>query len=376
MRKQVARSRAAARTAEARARELGSYRLVAKLGTGGMGEVWRAEHRLLARQAAIKLIRPEVLHPDGADEIHERFKREAQTLATMKSRHTIAIFDYGVTAEGVFYYVMELLDGLDLESLVSRYGAQPAARVIQILAQACQSLAEAHDAGLYHRDIKPPNLFLCRAADEVDIVKLLDFGIVQTIHENPARPVTLRREPLLETPKLTQLGAMLGTPGFMAPEQILGMHIDERADLYSLGCVAWWLLAGNEVFPRETDGKVLHRHINEEIPDLREKVTGWIPDELVQIVGSLLAKEPSARPTSARELAARLRAIEIPREHAWTHERASSWWNAYKPPAPVPSLPAGEVQVIMPGRTVEQRPLVATDERAIAQTIATPTANR
>src|SRR5262249_8037396 len=227
MRRQVARSRAEARTAEARARELGSYRLVARLGAGGMGEVWRAEHRLLARSAAIKLIRPEALHdPRAIDEVHERFRREAQTLASMRSRHTIAIFDYGVTELGVFYYVMELLDGLDLESLVSRYGPQPAARVIPLLIQACASLAEAHAAGLLHRDTKPPNLFVCRAADEVDIVKLLDFGIVMTAGDaaTAADAVALDgapqageriRDTLPSASKLTQLGAMLGTPGFM-----------------------------------------------------------------------------------------------------------------------------------------------------------------
>src|SRR6185369_9266939 len=225
MRRQVARSREEARSAEARARELGSYRLVARLGAGGMGEVWRAEHRLLARTAAIKLIRPEALHdPAAVGEIHERFRREAQTLATMRSRQTIAIFDYGVTELGVFYYVMELLDGLDLESLVLRYGPQPAPRVIELLIQACASLAEAHDAGLLHRDIKPPNLFISRAADEVDIVKLLDFGIVQTVHDagshvHPIAAISLPREAndhraehLIDaTPKLTQIGAMLGT---------------------------------------------------------------------------------------------------------------------------------------------------------------------
>src|SRR5262249_8883428 len=150
------------------------------------------------------------------------FRREAQTLASMKSRHTIAIFDYGVTAEGVFYYVMELLDGLDLESLVVRYGPLPAARVIRLMTQACASLGEAHDAGLLHRDIKPPNLFICRAADEVDICKLLDFGIVQTINDQPVAPTTRASKPKLDTNRLTQIGAMLGTPGFMAPEQILG----------------------------------------------------------------------------------------------------------------------------------------------------------
>lgn len=376
MRKQVAASREEARSAEARARELGSYRLVAKLGAGGMGEVWRAEHRLLARQAAIKLIRPEVLHAEGVAEIRERFRREAQTLASMKSRHTIAIFDYGVTNDDTFYYVMELLDGLDLESLTVRYGAQPAARVIHILAQACQSLAEAHEASLYHRDIKPPNLYLCRAADEHDIIKLLDFGIVQSVNENPVRPVLIEKEPRLDTGKLTQLGAMLGTPGFMAPEQILGMQIDGRADLYSLGCVAWWLLTGKEVFSREGgELKVLHKHLYDKVPSLRDEVRGWLPEGLEQLVYACLAKEPEDRPSDARELAKKLRAIAIPEEYMWTMERAAAWWRTYSPPERTPNVPTAEVQVIMPGKSVAHRPLAATDERAIAQTMAGPTAN-
>src|SRR5262249_41770569 len=242
----------------------------------------------------IKLIRREAMHdPHSVDEVHERFRREAQTLASMRSRHTIAIYDYGVTELGVFYYVMELLDGLDLESLVLRHGPQPAARVIPLLIQACASLAEAHDAGLLHRDIKPPNLFVCRAADEIDIMKLLDFGIVQTVTEptQSRSPSSAAAPPdgsqirspdgwLLanertslpvfsptDTPRLTQIGAMLGTPGFMAPEQILGTQLDGRADLYSLGCVAWWLLTGREVFSREAgEAKVLHKHMYEPLP--------------------------------------------------------------------------------------------------------------
>ncbi len=377
MRRQVKASREEARSAEARAREMGSYRLVARLGAGGMGEVWRAEHRLLARSAAIKLIRPEALRDDAAiEEMRERFRREAQTLASMKSRHTIQIFDYGVTNDGIFYYVMELLDGLDLESLVMRYGAQPAARVIRLIEQACMSLAEAHDAGLLHRDMKPPNLMVCRAADEVDICKLLDFGIVQTPGEvrAPVKAVSLAEIP--ETPKLTQLGAMLGTPGFMAPEQILGMRLDGRADLYALGCVAWWLLAGREVFSRDDgEAKVLHKHIYDEVPPLRDVTKKWIPDELERVIVQCLAKEPDDRPRDARTLAAMLRAIEIPPEHAWDQARAAAWWAAYQPPKPAPNMPSAEVQVIMPGRTREQRPIEATDDRAIAQTIAGPTAD-
>ncbi|HET9623644.1 MAG TPA: serine/threonine protein kinase [Kofleriaceae bacterium] len=370
MRRAVAQSRAEARTAEARARELGSYRLVAPLGTGGMGEVWRAEHRLLARSAAIKLIRPEALHdPHAVDEIHERFRREAQTLATMRSRHTIAIFDYGVTELGVFYYVMELLDGLDLESLVLRHGPQPAARVIPLLVGACASLAEAHDAGLLHRDIKPPNLFISRAADEVDVVKLLDFGIVQTVNDAPA-PVHDRPLAVAGTPRLTQIGAMLGTPGFMAPEQILGMQLDGRADLYALGCCAWWLLTGHEVFPRgDAEAKLLHRHIYEPVPSLAAHMAGWCPPALEAIVTACLAKDVADRPSDARALAAQLRAIEIPDAVAWTAHDAVAWWAAHQPVAPPAPAATGEVQVIMPGRT-DQRPVAATSDSAIAQTIA------
>jgi serine/threonine protein kinase len=379
MRRQVARSRAEARSAEARARELGSYRLVARLGAGGMGEVWRAEHRLLARTAAIKLIRPEALHdPQAVDEVNERFRREAQTLASMRSRHTIAIFDYGVTELGVFYYVMELLDGVDLESLVDEFGPQPAARVIALLVQACASLAEAHDAGLLHRDIKPPNLFISRAADEVDIIKLLDFGIVQTGAEDPAPRIRPERQALGHapaiggTPRLTQLGAMLGTPGFMAPEQILGMQLDGRADLYALGCCAWWLLTGREVFPREpAEAKILHQHIYEPVPRLSDHMSSWCPPALEAVIAACLAKDAADRPRDARELAALLRAIEIPDELAWSPALADDWWRAYRPAAAAPAAPSGEVQVIMPGRT-DQRPVAATSEPAIAQTLASP----
>jgi serine/threonine protein kinase len=350
MRRQVATARKEARSAEARARELGSYRLVARLGHGGMGEVWRAEHQLLARQAAIKLIRAEMMRdPQAALEINERFRREAQVLASMKSRHTIAIYDYGVTEAGVFYYVMELLDGLDLESLVARFGPLPAARVIQLLVQACSSLAEAHDAGLLHRDIKPPNLFMCREADEVDICKLLDFGIVQQVEDQPAAPPTRASKPIIETPKLTQLGAMLGTPGFMPPEQILGMPLDGRADLYALGCVAWWLVTGNEVFVRDAEAKLLHRHIYDPVPSLAAVAPGWIPPELETIIAACLAKDANDRPANARELGARLAAIHIPDEYAWTVGRARAWWGDYRAPQPVPNVPSAEVQVIMPG---------------------------
>lgn len=330
MRRAVTTARAAARSAEERAKELGSYRLVEKLGFGGMGEVWRAEHRLLAREAAIKLVRPDALRdPQYAPAIRERFRREAQTLAQMRSRHTIALFDYGATDDGTFFYVMELLDGLDLDKLVRYFGAQPAARVIQLLIQACQSLAEAHDNGLLHRDIKPANLMMCRAADEVDVVKLLDFGIVHAMTEPITDVVALPSTP--GSSRLTAMGSVVGTPGYIAPEQATGTVIDARADLYALGCVAWWLLAGNEVFPRPTEDAAIRSHAEEPVPDLRAKVRGWLPDALEQLVVQTLAKDPRDRPHDARAMIAALRAIEIPPEHAWTGARAEAWWAEHRP---------------------------------------------
>jgi serine/threonine protein kinase len=330
MRRAVTTARAEARSAEQRAKELGSYRLVSKLGTGGMGEVWRAEHRLLAREAAIKIVRAEALRdPSYAPKVRERFRREAQTLAAMRSRHTIAVYDYGVTDEGTFFYVMELLDGLDLDKLVRFFGAQPAARVIQLLSQACQSLAEAHEAGLLHRDIKPANLFVCRAADEVDVLKVLDFGIVHTITE----PLTATGEvPQLASPgRLTQAGSLVGTPGYIAPEQAIGITVDARADLYALGCVAWWLLAGNEVYPRPTEDAALRSHAEEPVPPLRPRVRGWLPDGLERLVLSMLAKDPNDRPNDARAVIVALREIAIEPEHAWTEPRAQAWWFTNKP---------------------------------------------
>ncbi|MEO8552480.1 MAG: serine/threonine-protein kinase, partial [Kofleriaceae bacterium] len=348
MRRAVTTARAQARSAEARAKELGSYRLVSKLGTGGMGEVWRAEHRLLAREAAIKIVRAEALRdPSYAPRIRERFRREAQTLAAMRSRHTTALYDYGVTDDGTFFYVMELLDGLDLDRVVRLHGAQPAARVIQLLAQACQSLAEAHDAGLLHRDIKPANLMMCRAADEVDVVKLLDFGIVHTITEPLAPAHELVSLPGTDTDsgRLTAAGSTVGTPGYIAPEQAIGVAVDARADLYALGCVAWWLLAGNEVYPRPSEEAAIRAHAQEPVPALRPRVRGWLPDALDELVRALLAKSPADRPRDARAVIAALRAIEIPAEHAWTEADAQAWWAEYQPVAkPLPTGPgAGQM---------------------------------
>ena len=166
-----------------KARELGSYRLLERLGQGGMGEVWRARHRLLARPAAIKLIRPPAAPSIIGSEAASRFEREAQAIASLRSPHTVNLFDFGIADDGTFYYVMELLDGLDAERIVNKFGPMPAERVIHVIRQVCHSLSEAESISLVHRDIKPANIFLCRYGEDYDFVKVLDFGIVKAIHE-------------------------------------------------------------------------------------------------------------------------------------------------------------------------------------------------
>ncbi|HEY5923969.1 MAG TPA: serine/threonine protein kinase, partial [Kofleriaceae bacterium] len=353
MRRAVGVARAAARSAEERAKELGSYRLVEKLGAGGMGEVWRAEHQLLARKAAIKLVRPDVLADrEHAPLIQERFRREAQTLASMRSRHTIELYDYGVTDEGTFFYVMELLDGLDLSELVRQDGPQPAARVISIISQACQSLAEAHDAGLLHRDIKPANLELCRAADEVDIVKVLDFGIVHNIAE-PIAPIKFGTKPPPASesgPRLTQQGVVIGTPGYIPPEQAVAAPPDTRGDLYALACVAWFLLTGTEVYARTSEEDVLRAHVYDPIPNLRERIKGWLPIELERLVTQCLAKRPEERPPDARTLARALNAIEIPLDHAWTEVEAQLWWSKLQRTQQTANVETAQERVLVPQR--------------------------
>jgi eukaryotic-like serine/threonine-protein kinase len=299
------------------ARELGSYRLVERLGRGGMGEVWRAEHRLLARPAAIKLIRPEVLganDPEARRLLMRRFEREAQATAMMRSMHTIELYDFGVSDDGTFYHVMELLGGYDLHALVGRFGPVPAERVVHLLRQVCDSLGEAHEAGLIHRDIKPANIYACRYGREVDVVKVLDFGLVKHVQAP---------EPGADLVTAGQLAG--GTPAFMAPEQALGEdRVDARSDLYAVGCVAYWLLTGTLVFEGATplETIVMHVHAQPELPSRRADLP--IPPQLEALVLTCLAKDPAARPATADELGARLAAV--PLERPWTPERAREWW--------------------------------------------------
>ena len=300
-----------------RARELGSYHLVEKLGQGGMGEVWRARHRLLARPAAIKRMRTTESGGPSAEAVL-RFQREAQVIASLRSPHTVNLFDFGLADDGSFYYVMELLDGLDTDKLVRTYGPVPAARAIGLLTQVCHSLSEAESHGLVHRDVKPANIFLCRYGEDFDFVKVLDFGIVKA-----------SSSALVSDAGLTADHAVNGTPAFMAPEQVIGGPVDGRADLYALGCVAYWLITGKLVFEADNAMGMLVHHTSSApvAPSTRSELP--IPPALDQIILSCLAKEPGDRPQSARELATRLQAVPLPAE--WTQSRAREWWERVRP---------------------------------------------
>lgn len=312
------------------ARELGSYRLGELLGRGGMGEVYLARHRFLARPAAIKLIRLDAGAGSGRQNelLLRRFRREAEAAASLHSPHTIALYDFGLTDEGTLYYVMELLDGLDLETLVERFGPQPASRVVHLLKQACHSLAEAHEAGLIHRDIKPANLFACRVGLETDFIKVLDFGLVKMVRTQPSD------ESLATAP-----GEAAGTPAYMAPEVALGERtLDHRVDIYSLGCVAYWLLTGRTVFQADAPVKMMLEHVRTppEPPSARSELV--IPPDLDTLVLACLAKRREDRPADAAELARRLDACQV--GEPWSDARARNWWDTNAPESGLPRTSA------------------------------------
>ena len=308
------------------ARELGSYRLEEKLGQGGMGEVWRARHHMLARPAAIKLIRPSLsadARPGATEDLRRRFEREAQVTASLRSPHTVTLFDFGVMEDGAFYYAMELLDGLDADTLVKRFGPFPAERTVFVLRQVCHSLSEADSFGLVHRDIKPANIYLCRYGEEHDFVKVLDFGLVKSL-ENGAGTDS--------GASLTRENVVHGTPGFIAPEQALGKtELDGRVDLYATGCVAFWLLTGQTVFSADTPMGLLLQHVNTPAAAPSTRAKQPIPAALDQLVLACLEKNPNDRPQTARELSRRLGEIDFANE--WTEERAREWWAKHLPPA-------------------------------------------
>jgi hypothetical protein len=291
------------------ARRLGQYTLVERLGEGGMGVVYRAEHALLRRPTAVKLL-PATKRLDSI----ARFEREVQLMAELTHPNTVAIYDYGRTDVGVFYYAMEYLEGIDLEGLVEVGGPQPSGRVIHLLRQVCGSLEEAHERGLIHRDVKPANLFLCRKRGEPDTVKVLDFGLV--------------KDTSADDPSLSTANGVLGTPLYMSPEAFTNpAAVDARSDLYSLGAVAYLLLAGAPVFSGSSSIEVLTKHLHLAPENPSQRLGRGIPADLEAVVMSCLEKAPEKRPASARALRDALAGCaSVP---PWQAAEAEAWWREH-----------------------------------------------
>ena len=307
----------------ASAREMGSYRLGELIGGGGMGQVYRATHRMLARPAAIKLIRPEMIREEKGESGRvavKRFRREAEAAASLRSPHTVELYDFGVTDDQTMYFVMELLDGLDLQSMVRQYGPLPQQRVIFILQQVCESLEEAHTRGLVHRDIKPANIHAGRLGLQHDFVKVLDFGLVKAT-----------TEPLGDEWLATDAGLTPGTPAYMSPEMAAGETLDGRTDLYALGCVGYFLLTGCLVFEADTLFQMMAKRLRDDPVPPSQRTSLPIDPALDAVILACLARNPEDRPASAAALGRLLGAIDVPR---WDEDQAREWWE-HRPDEPV-----------------------------------------
>jgi serine/threonine-protein kinase len=305
------------RTEAAQGRRLGQYTLEEQIGAGGMGMVYRASHAMLRRPTAIKL-----LPPDRAGEASlVRFEREVQLTAQLSHPNTVAIYDYGRTPGGLFYYAMEYLDGIDLEDLVRHYGSQPPGRVISILEQVCGSLSEAHGRGLVHRDIKPANIILTERGGEPDVAKVLDFGLVKPLATDSLDP------------SVSASTVLTGTPLFMSPEAIATPENgDPRSDLYALGAVGYFLLTGHPVFERESVAEIIADHLRTAPvpPSLRTKEQ--VPADLEAVILSCLNKRAEDRPPTARALRDDLRRCR--QAPPWTPEDAAAWWQSFRREGP------------------------------------------
>ena len=290
------------------ARQLGQYKLKRLLGAGGMGEVHLAEHQLMKRPVAIKLIKP----GKAADPVSlARFEREVRATAQLSHWNTIEIFDYGHTDDGTFYYVMEYLPGKSLADFVAEHGPLAPSRVVWLLEQTCEALAEAHSLGLIHRDIKPGNIFAAERGGVFDVAKLLDFGL--------AKPATSSGDM-----NLTQEGSITGSPLFMAPEQATGDGApDARSDIYALGAVGYYLLTGHPPFEADNPVKVLLAHAQQTVKPLSQWQPG-IPADLERIILRCLAKNRDDRFPDVNSLAVALRNSSL--HGGWTREDAHRWW--------------------------------------------------
>ncbi len=292
---------------------VGSYSLIEQLGSGGMGEVWLARHQLLARPAAVKIVREAVAGAGGdRHALRQRFAREAQATADLQSPHTVQLFDFGLTDAGSFYYVMERLQGMDLQRMVERHGPLPPERVVYLLKQACLSLSEAHAIGLVHRDIKPANLFVCRLGPQFDFLKVLDFGVVSRAGQGAPAPIT-------------GAGTVLGTPGYVAPELVVSdAGFDGRADIYALGSVAYWLLTGRRPYEGSDAGSILIQQWEDAPQPPSIHSSQPIPEGLDRLVVECLSRDPAQRPATAEAFAERLDDLRF--DARWDQRRARQWW--------------------------------------------------
>ncbi|MFN3408851.1 MAG: serine/threonine protein kinase [Limisphaerales bacterium] len=323
--------------AELKARQLGQYRLLEKIGEGGMGTVFKARHALLRRETALKLLPPDKADPYAI----QRFEQEVQLTCRLAHPNTIQIYDYGHTPDGIFYYVMEYLEGLNLAELVAAYGPQPEARVIHILRQVCGSLAEAHAHGLLHRDIKPANVFLTDRGGVPDQVKVLDFGLVR--HFGPGADEKNLKE-------FVSADGIIGTPNFIAPEAIQDpAAADARSDLYSVGVLGYYLLTGTYIFEGATIAEVCRRHLSELPPPPSARCGRALAPDLENLLMRCLAKNPADRPQTAEELAALLTGCAAAAD--WTAEQRAAWWAAHRRRVVAPA-PPGKPASTLPQHTV------------------------
>jgi serine/threonine-protein kinase len=295
-------------------RQLGQYTLERKIGEGGMGVVYRARHALLRRPTAIKLLPPD----RAGDDNLARFEREVQLTAQLSHPSTVAIFDFGRTRDGVFYYAMEYLDGIDLERLVQEDGPQPPGRVVHLLHQVCGALAEAHAVGLIHRDIKPANIILCERGGLLDVAKVVDFGLVKRIDPAGAQA----------TLAVTSAHVLLGTPLYMAPEAISGADVDGRSDLYAVGAVAYFLLTGTPVFQAATVLEVFAHHLHSEPEPPSRRAGRTFPSDLERVILKCLAKSPADRFAGAAALQRALASCAD--TTPWRPDQSAEWWAALR----------------------------------------------
>jgi serine/threonine-protein kinase len=315
---------------------MGNYFIEQELGAGGMGQVYRARHALIRRPTAVKVMQVAGEEQQAAI---KRFEREVQVSATLSHPNTITIYDFGHTPDNKFYYVMEYLDGLDLQEAVERFGPLTAERAVFILAQVCSAMGEAHARSIVHRDIKPSNIYLTHRGGLYDFVKVLDFGLAKQLE-------------VQESVALTKTGVAVGTPRYISPEAIKGAeNIDGRSDLYCLGAVAYWMITGRPVFDSSSSVELMIDHMRA-IPSPPSQVTELsIPRDLEIIVMQCLSKDPNDRFQTAEEMELALRAIHF--DEPWTQQKAREWWDLHglvsETPPDLPRPKRDETDLLSPG---------------------------